>query len=98
MWKAFMRFKKKYGSNEIVKIDSVDKMDDKVIIKPYLKYNDISKVYDMEEEPIELAKFLFGTDRIIGYIEIDERFQKMPNNFNPSKWLKELKSQRCYWR
>ena len=48
-----------YGNSAIQRIDSVDGMNDIIPIKSYVMNNDVSKVFDLEEDPISIAKYVF---------------------------------------
>ena len=92
------------GDASIQKIDSVDGMDDKIPIKSYLLNNDVSKVYDLAEDPISIAKCVTNIEEgedftTLEYLEIDQRDISVLDNENWDDILTWInKNTQRYWR
>ena len=57
-YEAFQSFKGSTIDNRLLEIESIEGLDDIVPIKKFVVDNDASKVFDFEEQSIDIAKFV----------------------------------------
>ena len=100
---AWQRNKENLGivdEDSMVEITGAECLEECFILKKFLRENPVATIFDMEEQLIQIDRFIAGNDEAIVIFEIDHRLKNFKIDKTCSEFFEFLlgKEEKYFWR